>query len=716
MNVTLSMGDAMKTRRDLLLGAGAAMLSSVPLSIKRALAAPASVQSGTIKDVKHIVILMQENRSFDHYFGVLRGVRGFGDRFPIPLGSGKPVWYQSNGKREIPPYHLEKKTMNAALIPWTPHEFSNAQMAWNQGKLGFWPLSKTEYSMGYYARDEASFQYALAESFTICDAYFCSVTGGTDPNRIVLFSGSNFNPQLRARGENATDTDSEPTNLRCWITGTMPHPGYTYRGTAFKWPTIPDVLEKAGVSWRIYQDPNDNWTGAMHGCLAFQSFRSAAPESSIFKNGLSSWSLADLANDVKNATLPLVCWVLPTPLQSEHPGAPSSPAHGGDFTRQILDALTSNPEVWSGTVFFLTFDENDGLFDHVPPPAVPSYNLDGTLAGKSTLDVRGMYFIDNKRYLDSRDTITGNVRPWGLGPRVPTYVVSPWSKGGWVCSQVFDHTSVGQFLEKRFDITIPAITPWHRAVCGDLTSAFDFVNPNDPTVPTLPDMSNYAEIEAKSKKLPLGRAPAMVQPFHQEQGSRYSRALPYEFDVRAQTSASGTITIKFRNTGKQGVVFHVYDKLHLDRIPRRYTVEARRDLEDDFWNANGSDSGRYDLWVCGPNGLVRTFKGTIAPVSAAVKTEIELSCDRTNSLLSVTIRSEGTAEANLTITANAYRSDGPWTLTVPAGESTTRHWSIGDSGNWYDFTVAGPMGFERRFAGRLETGKHGISDPAMAQI
>src|SRR6516164_3449167 len=128
------------------------------------------------------------------------------------------------------------------------------------------------------------------------------------------------NPALRARGENATDADSEPTNLRCWITGSMPDPGYTYRGTAFEWPTIPDVLDKAGIGWRIYQDPNDNWTGAMHGCLAFKSFRTASPESSIYKNGLSRWSLEDLANDVKNGTLPQVCWVLPTQLQSEHPG------------------------------------------------------------------------------------------------------------------------------------------------------------------------------------------------------------------------------------------------------------------------------------------------------------------------------------------------------------------------------------------------------------
>jgi phospholipase C len=716
----------MTTRRDFLqLGAGAAALSSLPLSIQKALAAPASVKTRTIQDVKHIVILMQENRSFDHYFGALRGVRGFGDRFPIPLASGKPVWYQSDGTREIAPYHFDKDTMNAALIPGTPHDFPNAQAAWNQGKFGFWPQFKTEYSMGYYTRDEAPFQYALAESFTICDAYHCSVASGTDPNRIAFFSGSNFNPELRVNGTNSTDADSEPINLRCWITGAMPSPGYNYRGTALKWPTIPDVLEKAGISWRIYQDPNDNWTGAMHGCLAFESFRTATPESSLYTNGLTHWSLTDLANDVKNGTLPQVCWVLPTRLQSEHPSAPSSPAHGGDFTRHVLDALTSNPDVWSETVFFLTFDENDGLFDHVPPPAVPSYNIDGTLAGKATLDVAGMYFINNKgalyhkligdfrQYLDPRDTISGNVRPWGLGPRVPMYVVSPWSKGGWVNSQVFDHTSVGQFIEKRFGITIPAITPWHRAICGDLTSAFDFVSPNDPVFPILPDMSNYAQIEVQSKTLPLGEAPVSPQPLYQERGLRYSRALPYELFVSAQVGTNGTIGLSFRNTGKQGAVFHVYDKLHLDQIPRRYTVEAGKELRDDFWNVITSDNGRYDLLVYGPNGFVRSFRGTAVPANAPVKAEIEVSYDPANASLDLKVRNEGTGQATLTVTANTYRADGPWTLTVPAGGTAEQRWSIANSGSWYDFTVAGVLNFERRFVGRLESGKHGISDPAM---
>ncbi len=360
-----------ETRRRLLTlaarGASASVaLSLLPQSIRRALAIPAAQTSGTIEDVKHIVILMQENRSFDHYFGTLRGVRGFGDRHPVPLVSGKPVWFQSDGQREIPPYHLDSMTTSALRVPDMPHTFSDAQAAWSQGKFGNWPKFKTPYSMGHYRRADIPFQFALADAFTICDAYHCSVTTGTDPNRIVFFSGSNLDPDYRRRGENCTDGAAEVNNLRCQISGSLPTPGYTYQGSAFAWPTLPDLLEKAGVSWRIYQDPNDNWTGLMHGGLAFASFRNSHPGTPNYEKGMTHWSLAQLAQDAKTGALPQVSWVLPSALWSEHP-APSSPLQGAEFTAQVLDALTANPEAWSKTAFFLVFDENDGLFDHVPP-------------------------------------------------------------------------------------------------------------------------------------------------------------------------------------------------------------------------------------------------------------------------------------------------------------------------------------------------------------
>jgi phospholipase C len=704
-------------RRGAALAAGAAGLSFLPPAIRKALAIGARNETKSIRDVEHVVILMQENRSFDHYFGTLRGVRGFGDRFPVPLPSGKSIWYESDGAREILPFRLDQKRMNAALVPGTPHNFPDAQAAWNQGSYGFWPRFKTEHSMGYYTREELPFQFALAEAFTLCDAHHCSVTSGTDPNRIVFFSGANFDPQKRAAGVNCTEADSEPVNLRCWPKGLMPDPGYTYKGSAFSWPTIPEVLEKAGVSWRIYQDPNDNFSGAMHGGLAFQGFRTAARESSLYRNGLTHWSLADFARDVKNETLPAVSWILPTMRESEHPDVPSSPARGGYFTQQVLEALTANPRVFSGTFFILTFDENDGLFDHVPPPAVPSCDRDGARAGASTLELSGMYFVDDAghSHLDPRDTVSGNVRPWGLGARVPMTIVSPWSRGGWVCSQVFDHTSVGQFLERRFGVTIPAITPWHRSICGDLTSAFDFVAPNRARFPKLPDMGGYEAIEEASKKLPAVHAPSAAVAGaalpRQEKGVRASRALPYALEVSARPGPGGRMTLGLVNSGRQGAVLHVYDKLHLDRIPRRYTVEAGRSLDDAFWNARAEDGGKYDLWVCGPNGFVRTFRGSHPALADAALPEIRVLFEPARGSVLLEARNEGSRATVLEITSNAYRTDGPWKLELPAGGSAAKRWSLAASRSWYDFT-ARAADFERRFAGRLETGRHGVSDPA----
>jgi len=693
-------------------GLGAvAGLGALPPVIARALATHPRVVHGSIDDVKHIVILMQENRSFDHYFGTLRGVRGFGDRFPIPLASGQPVWFESDGTSIITPYHLDSTTSCALLVPGTPHAFSDAQAAWNQGKYGEWPLYKTPYSMGHYQREDIPFQFALAEAFTICDSYHCSVTGGTDPNRIMFFSGSNFDPAFGQLGFNCTEANAEPDNSRCVVSGTMPSPGYTYTNTAFNWDTLPDVLERAGIGWRIYQDPNDNWNGLMHGGLAFQSFREAAPGSPIYGNGMSLWSLEDLRNDVANGTLPAVSWVLPNPMESEHPGT-GNPDRGGDFTSQVLEAITSNPESWASTVFFLTYDENDGFFDHVPPPAVPSYNADGTLAGKSTIPLDGEFFSDpDGAYLDPRDTISGTVRPWGLGPRVPMYVISPWSKGGWVNSQVFDHTSIAMFLEKRFQVTVDTISPWHRAICGDLTSAFDFTNTEERSFPTLPNTGNFATVEAQQKALPMPLPPVAMSSLFQESGTRASRALPYALHVTGSTRTASAVSLEFANIGAQGAVFHVYDMLHLDRIPRRYTVEAGQLLSDD-WLTNG-DAGEYELWVYSTNGFVRSFKGnTVMQMGADFRPQLSLEY-LSSGIIVLGAATRGDSSGLIEIAANAYRTDGPWKLEMPARSARSIRWNLAASGHWYDFTAtADNVSF--RFAGRLENGMHSMSDPAMA--
>lgn len=700
------------TRRDFLKSAAlGGAVGSLPASISRALAVPARRSTGTIRDVKHIVILMQENRSFDHYFGTMKGVRGFGDRHPVPLEGGRPVWWQHNGARHLPPFHLDTKTTNALKVPGTPHSFADAQAAWNQGKFGLWPKFKTDYSMGYYRREDIPFQFALAEAFTICDAYHCSVTSGTDPNRIVFWSGAGFDPELCAKGINSRDDRSEPDNLRCWIKGALPEPGYTYAGNALMWKTIPEVLEDAGVDWRIYQDPNDNWTGAMHGGLAFEGFRTCKPGDPLFEKGMSHHSLEQLARDVQQGTLPAVSWVLPPKPWSEHPSS-SSPIEGAEFTARVLDALTANPDVWSSTVFFQTFDENDGLFDHLPPAAPPSYNADGSLAGKATLPLDGHYFDDHEdRHVSRDDVVSGKLRPFGLGPRVPMYVVSPWSKGGWVNSEVFDHTSVGQFIEKRFGVTVPAISPWHRAVCGDMTSCFDFARDADAQFPDLPDVSNSVATIARHQQQTRLLPPRQPQGLYQEPGLRRSRALPYRLAVDALVDGeNGELRLYFINEGQAGAVFHVYDRLHLDRIPRRYTVESGKQI-DDGWAMD--DTSGCDLWVLGPNGFVRHFVGKAVTVGVAPQVRIRQAGQRP--VLDIALNNANAETVQATLGGDAYGLAAARQVVIPARGSSRTTWNAERSHDWYDFTITAG-GLSIRAAGRIERGVDGVSDPLMPAV
>ncbi|AMC33313.1 phosphocholine-specific phospholipase C [Janthinobacterium sp. B9-8] len=656
---------------------GATALSLIPPSIMKALAIPANSQTGTINDVEHVVILMQENRSFDHYFGTLHGVRGFGDKLPIPLPSGKSVWHQKDGTgKEMPPYHMDTRLTSAQRVPGTPHLMPDAQSAWAGGRMDEWPKFKTQYSMGYYRQEDMPFQFALANAFTICDSYHCSFHGGTNPNRLHLWTGmvdptgKNGGPVINNDGESKTSP------------------------AEYSWTTYPERLEEAGVSWRIYQDANDNFgDNSLEG---FANFRRAKPDSSLWRNGMSTWTMAQFATHAAGGTLPQVSWLVAPAKYSEHPG-PSSPIQGAEYTQQVLNALTANPDTWSKTVLLVMFDENDGFFDHVPPPATPAKNADGSFAGKSTVDTQLDYHTNGQIY--------------GLGPRVPMYVISPWSKGGWVNSEVFDHTSVIKFLENRFGVFEPNISPWRRAVCGDLMSAFNFAAPNDTTVPPMPSTSQADTIVLNQSKLPKPTAPLIPTLPRQNQGTRPSRALPYELHTSGRSeAANGKMWLIFSNTGKATGVFHVYDQRHLDRGPRRYTVEPGKLLSDD-WNTTG-DQGLYDLWVLGPNGFHRHFKGNTN--SQESNPEIRVCYDYVNGDVYLQLQNTGSKDAALTITANDYRTDGPWPVTIAPSANAEHSWPLYESGHWYDFSVTGSNGFVRRFAGRVETGRHSISDPTNA--
>ncbi|KQV90263.1 phospholipase C, phosphocholine-specific [Massilia sp. Root351] len=668
----------------------ASLMGTMPPLLRQALAVPAHRASGTLQDVQHVVILMQENRSFDHYFGTLPGVRGFGERFTIPLQDGRTVWQQHNGRRTVMPYHLDQEAGNAQCALDLPHTWPDAQAAWNDGRMAHWPRAKTDASMAYYTRRELPFQFALADAFTLCDAYHCSLQGGTNPNRLYLLTGTN--DPAGASGGPAIDNRME---------------GLGPAAQGFTWTTYAERLEQAGVRWKVYQDMDDNYDCNL--LTVFRSFREAhlnRPHP-LADKGLSSTlrnaSLQGLKDDVLAGRLPQVSWIVPPRLYCEHPG-PSTPVQGGAYTQMVLEALLADPAVWGKTVLLQMYDENDAFFDHAPPPAAPALQRDGGRAGKSTVDYAAECHSDGRLY--------------GLGPRVPMLVISPWSKGGWVNSQVFDHTSVLRLLEARFGVHEPNISPWRRAVCGDLTSCFDFRTPDAAPPPLEPRGQAWADAWRRQQRArggievpPEGSQDAPRQPA----GERPSRALPYRLELRSETvpAQPRAVSLEFINSGAAGAVFHVYDKLHLERIPRRYTVEAGKSLSD-LWTPAPGDLGKYDLWVLGPNGFHRHLQGSVEADTLAMTLEaaLETAMGTVAGGLRLSLRNGGAAPCEVALRKLAYGSAPVPLRTLEPGESARILLPLDAQRYWYDYSVQ-CGGWMRRFAGRLETGQHGVSDPAM---
>ncbi|MGC5698693.1 phospholipase C, phosphocholine-specific [Pseudomonas sp. NFXW11] len=710
------------TRRKLLQAAAiGSFFSSLPPAIRQALAIPANNRTGTIKDVEHVVILMQENRSFDHYFGTFPGVRGFSDRITIPLPGQRQVWEQQGKGRLVLPYHLDSSKGNAQRVSGTPHTWGDAHAAWANGRMTAWPTHKTNTSMGYYREQELPFQFALANTFTLCDAYHCAVHAGTNPNRLFLWTGSN--------GPSATGVAA--------VVNEWDGPGPANVG--YSWKTYPERLEQQGVSWKVYQHLPDNFGD--NPLAGFRQYRAASvlvgnpaqppkdfnayvPYSDALNAGAplykgngntlpaSSGSnleaiIGGFRSDVQAGKLPQVSWIVAPAAYSEHPG-PSSPVQGGWFTQEILLALTNNPEVWSKTVLLLTYDENDGFFDHVPSPSAPSLRADGSYAGKSSLEFEAELF-----HHPAPPGSTQQPKPdngvYGPGPRVPMLVLSPWSRGGWVNSQVFDHTSVLQFLEQRFGVKEPNISAWRRAVCGDLTSAFNFVDPNNEPLPALQTTTRQAadSLRQRQEKLlpvPLPAAGRQLLP-QQKRLARPSRALPYRLHVDSRVDAKNrSLSLSLQNTGGQGAVLHVYDCLHLSEIPRRYTIEAGKALEDSWPVLE-----RYELWVLGPNGFHRSFHGQLQ------QRQPELLLTSSQHQLQLTLSNPAEHEVSITIERCPYTQQGPWTLAVPAAGEVRQVFPCQSSGGWYDLTLRSDGGWLRRVAGRLENGAHSISDPLMGQ-
>ncbi|MEU4213363.1 phosphocholine-specific phospholipase C [Streptomyces sp. NPDC026206] len=678
-------------RRFLRIAGATAGFAALSDSIGRAAAIPARRRSGTIKDVEHIVVLMQENRSFDHYFGSLKGVRGFGDPRPVTLPGGKPVWHQPDGSKEVLPFRPDAEDLGMQFIAGLNHDWAGGHKAWNHGRYDQWVPAKGAGTMAYLTRADIPFHYALADAFTVCDAYHCSFIGATDPNRYYVWTGH-------------TGNDGK---------GGGPVLGNEEAG--YDWTTYPERLEKAGVSWKIYQDVGDGLDAAGswgwiddayrgnygdNSLLYFNKYRNAKPGDPLYEKARTGTNVKKgggyfdvLKADVKAGKLPRISWIAAPEAFSEHPNWPVN--YGAWYISQVLDALTSNPEVWSRTALFITYDENDGYFDHVVPPFPPASAAQGASTVATGLDV----FPGNSHYAAG---------PYGLGQRVPMLVVSPWSTGGYVCSEVFDHTSVLRFMERRFGVGEPNISPWRRAICGDLTSAFDFRLRN--TGPArLPRTDGYRPRDHDRHPDYVPKPPANPALPKQEAGSRPTRPLPYApLADGAATPSTGRFTLTFSAGDAAGACFTVTSGNRTDG-PWTYTTEAGKKLSD-TWNSAYS-KGAYDLSVFGPNGFLRTFRG---PGGVAGPEVTARHADGGN--IQLTMTNTGDADCHLTVT-NAYGARSE-TFAVRAGGRVVHTVDLRRSKRWYDLSVVSDTHpeFLRRFSGHVENGESGVSDPAIATV
>ncbi|MFI4987709.1 MAG: alkaline phosphatase family protein [Alphaproteobacteria bacterium] len=430
-----------------------------------------------LTDIDHIIVLMKENRSFDHYFGTLAGVRGFADRDALKLPDGRSVFEQPdalNPDGHVLPFRLDTARTRAQRLRALGHHWDTLHASWNAGRMDNWiPAHRVSdgeaapLTMGYHTREDLPFYYALADAFTICDGYHASVIGPTHPNRYYLWSG-NVDPEGKYGGPAIDNTVRR-----------------------YSWETYPERLEAAGISWRIYHDLDDYNCNM---CKFFQQFRGLPASSPLSENALRNRPLYELLADLRSGNIPQVSWIVPPSSVTEHPDF--LPAAGEDHTRQVLEALWSNQALWSRTLFILNYDENDGLFDHVAPPR-PEPGTPGEYVGEL---------------------------PIGLGFRVPCLLISPFSRGGYVASETFDHTSTLRLIEARFGVEVANLSRWRRETCGDFTRALGMGEAPHLALPPLPKTAEALRLaERNVMRLPPPEVPQRQAMPRQEPGTRRRR-------------------------------------------------------------------------------------------------------------------------------------------------------------------------------------------------
>ena len=460
-------------RRFLQIAGGTVALSALSSSVARAASIAPATRTRTIKDVEHIVVLMQENRSFDHYFGSLRGVRGFGDPHPVIQPSGQPVWNQTGVLPFRPAVPSGSSDLGLVFLEDLAHGWQDTHQAWNNGNWDRWVPAKTKPTMAYLNRDDIPFHYALADAFTICDNYFCSTLTSTDPNRYYLWTGFTGND-----GQNGG-------------------PVLNNAEKGYGWTTYPERLEAAGVSWKVYQDigkgldapgvwgfTSDAYIGNFgdNSLLYFNQYRNATPGDAALRQGQDRHEHRQDRRAVRHPGRGREERRAAAGVLDRRPrGVLRAPELARQLRRLVRLAGAGRADRQPGRV---EQDRADHLLRRErrvlrpPGPAVP-----GVRDGPGRV-----HRLHQPGAVRRRPGFVAG--PYGLGPRVPMMVISPWSRGGWVCSEVFDATSVIQFIERRFGVPEPHISAWRRAVCGDLTSAFDFRQQN-ASVPSLPSTAAY---------------------------------------------------------------------------------------------------------------------------------------------------------------------------------------------------------------------------------
>ncbi len=635
--------------------------------------------SGSIDDVKHVVILMQENRSFDHYFGTLRGVRGFGDKQVLTYPDGTSIFQQPDKTRTdlgyLLPYHLTDQVDGDLDHSWDgDHEARNGGL-WNN-----WVAAKTEETMGYFTRDEIPFQYAVADAFTICDGYHQGIMAPTSPNRMYLWTGT---------------SSGWTTNPDDYTVDFGPDAG-TPEVT-----TYPEQLQKAGVSWQVYTndqvgdsgdypdyflgDYGDNplWfyqqynttnsrdggTGALAARGAVTPWQTDAGAPALSKTH-AAYVLSSFISDVKSNKLPQVSWIVAPAGYCEHPSY--TPDYGAHYVNTVLQTLLAKPELWKNTALFITYDEHDGFFDHQLPP----------FAETSVTD----------EYIDGL--------PIGPGTRVPMIICSPWTRGGYVDSNVYNHTSVLQFLAAWTGVKPANVTPWRASVTGDLTTAFDFKHPDfsiPENIPTLDQTWALTQLTGGSTTPPAEGDQKMPT---QEPGTRPHRPTNYQLhaDVAVNRTTS-QVTATLTNTGTVGASYAVYpdELLTFAAIPVTVLPHHQGSYT---WDATLT-AGKYAFSVYGPDGFLTSFAGTVVPAGVKSGQIPAVTATLGARTVELTLLSQGNQAITYTLTPNDYEGRTQQ-VTVKGGSTRTVRWPVSQAG-YYDVVItAGTTdGFRRRYAGRL---------------